>query len=251
MTQVDAVERLEATPTRAGTQRPPKWPGIAFHSAAKGWAAGRPFVRPLKGLREGARCRAHWDLELHAGWRASSSPSAAGEPADVLDLGVLVVGVGRLVAAVDPDLALDAEVVGGHQVVAERRRHMRDVLRPAAERVEHVLEAVHPRLVAAGLLGGEDRVERRAELLDVRHDLAVHRVREDHQRDLLARPWRGPPARPGAAPRSAPPRRCAARPRGGRRRRCACRCAPPHCGPPRRRASRRRAPRRGGRRRSP
>src|SRR3712207_7075714 len=40
-------------------------------------------------------------------------PDRGRKAADVLDLGVLVEGVGRLVAAVDPDLGLDAEVVGG------------------------------------------------------------------------------------------------------------------------------------------
>ena len=42
-----------------------------------------------------------------------------GEPADVIDLGVFIVGVRGLMTAVHPYLALDAQVVGGHEVVAE------------------------------------------------------------------------------------------------------------------------------------
>ena len=41
---------------------------------------GTPFVRPLKGLREGARGVGPNGLELQAGCRASSSPTAAASP---------------------------------------------------------------------------------------------------------------------------------------------------------------------------
>jgi hypothetical protein len=39
-----------------------------------------PFVRPLKGLREGARGFGPNGRELQAGCRASSSPTAAASP---------------------------------------------------------------------------------------------------------------------------------------------------------------------------
>ena len=42
-----------------------------------------------------------------------------GQAADVLDLGILVEGVSRLVAAIHPDLAFDTQIIGGHEVVAE------------------------------------------------------------------------------------------------------------------------------------
>ncbi len=62
---------------------------------------------------------------------------------------------------------------------------MRHILRPAAENLEHALEAVHLRLVAAHFLRRDDLVERRAELRDIVRDLVLHRIREDHERDLL------------------------------------------------------------------
>ncbi len=62
---------------------------------------------------------------------------------------------------------------------------MADVLRSAAQLVEHVLEALHAGLVGLRLLGREDGVEGRAELLDIVRDLAVHGVGQDHQRNLL------------------------------------------------------------------
>ena len=42
-----------------------------------------------------------------------------GQAADVLDLGILVKGVSRLMAAIHPDLAFDTQVIGGHEVVTE------------------------------------------------------------------------------------------------------------------------------------
>jgi hypothetical protein len=53
---------------------------VAFHSDTEGWVAGRPFVRPLKGPREGARGVEPDGFELQAGCRASSSPTAAASP---------------------------------------------------------------------------------------------------------------------------------------------------------------------------
>ncbi|MCY1433357.1 hypothetical protein D9M71_493840 [compost metagenome] len=85
----------------------------------------------------------------------------------------------------DEGLVLDLHVFGRHQVVAEARRNVQHVFRTAAEVVEHVLEGLQARLVGLGLLGGEDLVERHAQLVDVGHDLFVHRVGEDHQRDLV------------------------------------------------------------------
>lgn len=51
------------------------------------------------------------------GWLQANG---GGQPADILNLSVFVIGIGRLMAAVHPDLTLDAQVIGGHQVVAER-----------------------------------------------------------------------------------------------------------------------------------
>ncbi|MNC41650.1 hypothetical protein D3C75_904250 [compost metagenome] len=63
---------------------------------------------------------------------------------------------------------------------------MQHVLRTAAKVVEHEFEGLQARLVGLGLLGSEDLVEGHAQLVDVGHDLFVHRVREDHQRDLVS-----------------------------------------------------------------
>ena len=42
-----------------------------------------------------------------------------GQPADILDFGISIEGVRGLVAAVHPDLALDPQIIGRHQIVAE------------------------------------------------------------------------------------------------------------------------------------
>nr|GEZ27367.1 hypothetical protein [Tanacetum cinerariifolium] len=62
---------------------------------------------------------------------------------------------------------------------------MQDVFRAAAEVVEHELERGQTWLVGLRLFGGEDLVERRAELVDVGHDLAVAGIGEDHQGNLV------------------------------------------------------------------
>ena len=53
---------------------------VASHSDEEGRVAGRPFVRPLKYPREGARAVAPDDFELQAVCRASSSPKTPGSP---------------------------------------------------------------------------------------------------------------------------------------------------------------------------
>ena len=65
---------------------------------------------------------------------------------------------------------------------------MQDVLRAAAKHVEHVFEGLHPGFVGLGLFGRIYGMEGRAELSDVRHDLGVHGVGQDDQRDLLRDP---------------------------------------------------------------
>ena len=62
---------------------------------------------------------------------------------------------------------------------------MQDLVASAAELLQHVLERPEPRLVGACPLGGEHRVERRPQLLDVAVDLALGGVRQDHQRNVL------------------------------------------------------------------
>ena len=62
---------------------------------------------------------------------------------------------------------------------------MQDVFRPAAQHVEHVFEGLEARLVGLRLLGGVDGMERRAELFDIGHDLRVHCIRQDDERDFL------------------------------------------------------------------
>lgn len=56
---------------------------------------------------------------------------------------------------------------------------MRDVLRPASEAVQHVLERTEARLVGLRLLRRTDTVEGRPQLIDICHDLIVHGHRED------------------------------------------------------------------------
>ena len=51
--------------------------------------------------------------------------------------------------------------------------------------VELELEGSQARLLGLSLLGSEDFMERRAELVDVGHDLLVHRVGENHQGNLV------------------------------------------------------------------
>ncbi|MNS60869.1 hypothetical protein D3C72_938800 [compost metagenome] len=80
---------------------------------------------------------------------------------------------------------LDLHVVGRHQVITEARGHVQNVLRPTTEVIEHELEGSQARLVGLGLLRGEDFMERCAELVDVGHDLLVHRIGENHQRNLV------------------------------------------------------------------
>lgn len=61
---------------------------------------------------------------------------------------------------------------------------MQDVLGPAAEHVEHVLERPEARLVGLCLFRRVDRMERRAEFFDIGHDLRIHGVGQDDQGDF-------------------------------------------------------------------
>ncbi|MGZ2432874.1 hypothetical protein ACVI1T_004835 [Rhizobium redzepovicii] len=87
---------------------------------APAWSCLIPFERKegANGAPRSHRSTAPGPCSSRAleGWL---QPNGGGQSTDVLDLGVLVIGIGRLMAAVDPDLALDAQVIGSHQVVAE------------------------------------------------------------------------------------------------------------------------------------
>lgn len=88
-------------------------------------------------------------------------------------------------AAVDPDLVLDAEIMCGHEIVTEGGRHVQDFLRAATEHVEHIFESLEMRFVGLCLFGRINGVERCAEFCDIRHDLCVHGVGQNNQRNLL------------------------------------------------------------------
>ncbi len=101
----------------------------------------------------------------------SSEPDDAGQAGNIGDFDIAVIGIGRFMAAIDPDLVLDAEIVRRHQIVAEGGRHMQDVLRAATEHVEHIFERLEMRFVGLCLFGRIDGMERCAEFCNIRHDL--------------------------------------------------------------------------------
>lgn len=105
--------------------------------------------------------------------------------ANVVHLIVVIKRRRRLMAPLHEGLVLDAHRLGSHQVVPQAARDVQHVLGLASQLLEHVLEALHARLVALRLLRREDGVERRAQLLDIVQNLVVARVRQDDQLVLL------------------------------------------------------------------
>lgn len=64
------------------------------------------------------RCRTG-GREIFRCIRASLKPDNARQGRDAGNLGVAVIGISRLVTAIDPDLVLDPKVVRGHEIVTE------------------------------------------------------------------------------------------------------------------------------------
>jgi hypothetical protein len=140
----------------------------AGEAAADDRHVGAAGDRPGGRRREGRRGVEPVGFELHPRGRAGRPRRRSG------DRVVVVVGATRTVAAVDEDLVLDADVVGRHQVVAQAGGDVQHVLGVAAQRIEHVLEGLQPRLVGLCLLRGVDAVEGRAQQGHVVLDLVVH-----------------------------------------------------------------------------
>lgn len=76
---------------------------------------------------------------------------------------------------------LHAHGVDGQDIVLEARRDVEAVFRTAAQLVKHVLEPLHPRLVALRLLCGEDGVKGRAKLFYILHNVIVRGVGQDYK----------------------------------------------------------------------
>ncbi len=75
--------------------------------------------RPFTLRQTEVRCRTD-GREIFRCIRAPLKPDNARQVRDAGNLGVAVIGIGRLVTAIDPDLVLDPEVMCGHQIVTER-----------------------------------------------------------------------------------------------------------------------------------
>ena len=84
-------------------------------------------------------------------------------------------------SARDEDLVSNPQIVGRHQVVTGARGNVQDVLRAAAQMIEHVLESLQARLVRLRLLRREYGVKRRAELRYIVLDLIVRGVGQNYE----------------------------------------------------------------------
>src|SRR6195256_6778628 len=79
------------------------------------------------------------------------------------------------------DFVTNPQIVGRHQVVTGARGNVQDVLRAAAQVIEHVLESLQARLVRLRLLRREYGMKRRAELRYIVLDLTVRGVGQNYE----------------------------------------------------------------------
>src|SRR5258708_5286295 len=107
-TATDALRRASAS----AAESPVKPPPTMATSTREG---GGPSAAPAKG----GAVSSQYDSSFIATGGKDSEADERGQPRDVLDLAVAIGRIRRLVAARDEGLVADAEVVRGHEVVAQ------------------------------------------------------------------------------------------------------------------------------------